>query len=266
MMKKYLAVALLLTLAGCKAIEYHPYDVAISTRNINAIGIEAIENECAGKQTIRFAWMGDSQRWYDETAAFVRDVNNRGDIDFVIHGGDITDFGLGREYDWVHDIMGDLKVPYVALIGNHDILGNGVDIFKSMYGPLNFSFIAGDTKFMCLNTNALEFDYQEPVPDFEFMLQQVGDTTTRNYHQTIVAMHSNPTDMQFNNNSGRIFQSIVKQSRNLMCCLHAHTHRYEGNDYFGDGVMYYSCASMKARSYLLFTVTKDNYSYELINF
>ena len=38
--------------------------------------------------------MGDSQRWYDETADFVSHLNKRDDIDFVIHGGDVSDFGV----------------------------------------------------------------------------------------------------------------------------------------------------------------------------
>ena len=38
--------------------------------------------------------MGDSQRWYDETLDFVGEINKRDDIDFVIHGGDMSDFGV----------------------------------------------------------------------------------------------------------------------------------------------------------------------------
>ena len=69
--------------------------------------------------------MGDSQRWYDETEDFVKEINKRNDIDFVIHGGDMSDFGLTKEFLWQRDIMNGLNVPYVALIGNHDCLGTG---------------------------------------------------------------------------------------------------------------------------------------------
>ena len=84
------------------------------------INIEQIEAKCKGKTTIRFITMGDSQRWYDETEDFVKEVNKRDDIDFVIHGGDMSDFGLTKEFLWQRDIMNGLKVPYVVLIGNHD--------------------------------------------------------------------------------------------------------------------------------------------------
>lgn len=86
-----------LLLAGCDLIDYHPYDVRISGEtDVNAHNIEQIEAKCKGKTTIRFITMGDSQRWYDETEDFVKEVNKRDDIDFVIHGGDMSDFRVDQ--------------------------------------------------------------------------------------------------------------------------------------------------------------------------
>ena len=155
---------------NCKMVDYHPYDVHISGEtNVNAQNIEQIESNCKGKTSIRFVAMGDSQRWYDETEDFVQAINQRDDIDFVIHGGDMSDFGMTNEFLMQRDIMNKLKVPYVVLIGNHDCLGTGEETYKAVFGATNFSFIAGDIKFICLNTNALEYDYSEPIPDFNFM-------------------------------------------------------------------------------------------------
>ena len=146
-----------LLVAGCDLIDYHPYDVDIKgERDINAKNIQKIEAKCLGKSTIRFIAMGDSQRWYDETVDFVNAVNKRDDIDFVVHGGDFSDFGLTDEFLWQRDIMNKLKVPYVGLIGNHDCLGTGEDAFRQIFGDTNFSFIAGGVKFVCLNTNAMD--------------------------------------------------------------------------------------------------------------
>ena len=267
-MKKIASCLLLigccLGITGCDMLEYHPYDVDVNYRNINAENIEKIEARCEGKESIRFVWMGDTQRWYDETEDFVAHVNRRNDIDFVMHGGDISDFGMGREFDWVHKIMRKLRVPYVALIGNHDILGNGLDVFEAMYGPVNFSFIAGKTKIVCLNTNALEFDYSEPVPDFEFIRKEFSDTETRDYDNTVVTMHANPFGDQFNNNAAYPFQAYITRFKDLRFCLHAHTHSFSVNDYFEDGIIYYGCDAMKKRSYIVFTVTPDDYEYELV--
>ena len=83
---------------------------------------------------------------------------------FIIHGGDYTEFGLKKEFEWNDDILSKLKVPYVGLIGNHDVIGNGDQVFRKIFGNENFSFVVSDVKFVCLNTNAIEYDYSHPVP------------------------------------------------------------------------------------------------------
>ena len=71
---------------------------------------------------IRIAFSGDTQRNYAKAKAFVDNVNTRNDIDFVILNGDISDFGLLAEFDYIYDIYAQLKVPFVCIIGNHDLV------------------------------------------------------------------------------------------------------------------------------------------------
>jgi len=248
-------------------IEYHPYDGRIKGETgINAKNIKKIEAACAGKTTIRFIMAGDSQRWYDETEDFVKSANKQEDIDFVIHGGDLADFGLTREFEWMRDILSKLKYPYVALLGNHDCLANGEQVFRKIWGEENFSFLAGDVKFICLNTNALEFDYSHPVPDFEFMKNEL-DNKVEGHEKTVFAMHVPPFNTQFNDNVAYVFQMFIKEFPNLQFCLNAHTHRLAADDLFDDGVIYYSPPNMKKRSYLVFTMMPDNkYEYEVVDF
>ena len=161
--KPLLLSFLCLLMGSCDMIDYHPYDVRINGEtDVNAHNIAEIEQKCKDKTTIKFVTMGDSQRWYDETLDFVGEINKRDDIDFVIHGGDMSDFGVTDEFLWQRDIMNKLHVPYVALIGNHDCLGTGEETYRAVFGDPNFSFIAGRVKFVCLNTNAMEFDYSRP--------------------------------------------------------------------------------------------------------
>ena len=153
MMKPYkplLLSFLCLLMGSCDMIDYHPYDVRINGEtDVNAHNIAEIEQKCKDKTTIKFVTMGDSQRWYDETLDFVGEINKRDDIDFVIHGGDMSDFGVTDEFLWQRDIMNKLRVPYVALIGNHDCLGTGEETYRAVFGDPNFSFIAGRVKFVC---------------------------------------------------------------------------------------------------------------------
>lgn len=260
---------LALLAAGCDhPFEYHSYELKLEKKykNINRKNIDRIRENDRPADTVRFAFMGDTQRWYDETQAFVKAVNKRHDIAFVVHGGDITDFGLKKEYCWIHDIMSRLNVPYVALVGNHDNLGSGREVYEAMYGPLNFSFIYGRVKFVCLNTNALEYDYSVPVPDFVFLSEQASDTVAGLYDSSIALMHVEPGDVVFNNNAREPFHEYLNRLRNLRFCVHAHAHRLMADDFFGDGIIYYGSDAMKSRSYLLFTVTPNNYSYEVVYF
>lgn len=267
MKKIYIYLFFLITFSGCEMIEYHPYDGRIKGETgINAKNIARIEEACKGKESIRFVMTGDTQRSYDETELFVKAVNKRNDVDFVIHGGDISDFGLTKEFLWQRDIMNKLKVPYVVLLGNHDCLANGMDIFQEVFGEVNFSFLAGNTKFICLNTNALEFDYSQPVPDFKFIEQQHKDERAE-YEKTIFAMHVRPYSEQFNNNVANVFQRYIKEFRKLQFCLNAHDHWAQVDDLFNDGVMYYGTPSVAKREYLLLTIKPDDtYDYEVIKF
>ncbi len=255
-------------LLGCDPFEYHPYDTRLDKKykNINAKNLEELRAKDRHSDTVRFVFMGDSQRWYDETEDFVKHVNRRDDIDFVVHGGDISDFGMKKEFCWIHDIMSKLRFPYMAIIGNHDHLGSGEEIFRSIYGELNFSFVYGSVKFVFLNTNALDFDYGTPVPDFEFIRREVGDTLTVPYSQTVVMMHARPGSVVFNNNVSVVFHEYIKRFKNLRFCIHAHSHQLKEEDIFEDGIIYYGSDAMVHRNYLLFTVAKDKYTYEVVYF
>lgn len=263
---KYVAVLCLL-LAGCGDLfDYHPYDVRFSgERDINRHNISRIETACRDKDTLRVVFMGDTHNWYGDTQDMVDRINERDDVDFVVHGGDLTDCGTTKEYVWQRDLLGRLRVPYVALIGNHDFLGTGDEVFSVMYGPVDFSFIAGRVKFVCLNTNATEYDCMAAVPNFDFMEEQLTADSAL-FDRTVLCMHARPFCEQFNNNVSKAFEHYVLLFPGLQFCYHAHNHRLEANDLYGDGVMYYGSDCAAGRSYLFFTLTPDGYDYEVVCF
>lgn len=79
-------------------------------------------------------------------------------------------------------------------------------------------------------------------------------------------MHAKPHSEQFDNNVAKIFQYAIKQFPGLQCCLHGHGHKFTVDDIFGDGVLYYQCDNIEKRTYLLFTINKEGYTYEHIVF
>lgn len=258
------AVWLLCT--GCDLIEYHPYDTRVTgERGINAANAARIERHCAGRRRIRFAMISDTQRRYDETRDAVRALNARGDIDFVLHGGDLSDFGATKEFLWQRDILNGLRMPYVCLIGNHDCLGTGEEVFGEVFGDPDFAFTAGSVRFVCLNTCAIEFDYSHPVPDLDFIDREY-ETLGPAVEHTVFAMHVRPGIMEFNNNVFKVFQYYTNRFPGLGFCLCGHEHRLFREDIYGDGVIYYGCADIGKRVYLLFTIDEEGYACEEVAF
>lgn len=259
-----LAVVAALCSAAC--VEYHPYDTRIDGRtDMNAANIARIEAACAGRRSIRFAVISDTQRWYDETEAAVDALNCRDDLDFVLHAGDIADFGMRSEFELQRDILNRLKVPYVCLIGNHDCLATGEIIFREVFGDYNTAFTAGNVRVLCLNTNAMEFDSREAVPNFGFIGAQL-ETFPDGAEKTVAVMHAQPFSEQFDNDVAEIFEHYLRSFPALQFCVHGHSHAVRVDEPFGDGVIYYQCANVGKRSYLLFTLNDDGYEYEAVYF
>lgn len=260
----YIFIATLI-LSSCNMIEYHPYDCNITgANNLTNINIEKIE-QLSYSDTLRFALISDTQRWYNDTYDLVKALNCRNDISFVVHCGDLTDFGATNEFVWMRDILQKLHHPYVCLIGNHDFLGTGLNAYNHIYGDLNFSFTAGETRFLCVNTNALEYDDNDLIPDMQFLDNELEKITTK-IKNTIVAIHAEPFSEQFNNKKTHIFHKKINEFPNLLCVLTGHGHSFHDKELFEDGTHYIMCPCVHEREYIIFTIVNGKQSYEICEF
>ncbi len=177
----------------------------------------------------------------------------------------MTDFGSSREFEWTREKLLGLNKPFVVLLGNHDCLGTGNQTYEAMFGSPDFSFIAGRVKFVCLNTNAIEYDYSRAVPNFDFMESQVTENAA-DFDRTVVCMHAPPYSEQFNNNVAKVFNYYTQQFPGLMFCLFGHGHQTEQEDIYENGVMYYEVGNAPKHQYYIFTITPKDYRYEIIDF
>lgn len=261
-----IGLSLIVVLQGCDLFEAHPYDVDISgDRDILFKNIERIEASTSGHEGLRFAMISDTQGAYDETVDAVKAINGE-NVDFVLHGGDLSDYGMTKEFMRQRDILDKLDVPYVCVIGNHDCLGTGEEAFQAVFGPLNFAFTAGNVRFICLNTNAMEYDYSRPVPDFGFLENELA-CMLAGVDKTVFLMHVKPYEMVFNNNVAKVFQRYVSSFPGVQFCLYGHEHKFSADDLFGDGIIYYQCPNIAKRQYLIFTINADDtYDYEIKSF
>lgn len=276
-----LAIGLSLLLSGCELLDYHPYEGRIKgDTHLTDANCKRLERLNLGAQ-FKFAFISDTQRWYDDTDDAVASINARRDIDFVIHGGDMTDYGITKEFEWMRDCLSHLHMPWLTVIGNHDFQGHGEHIYSEMFGPYNYAFTAGHVRFLMINTVALELDYSTPVPDFEFLdresryLNLINSQYPDSINRTIVVMHSRPNDEQFNNNVALPFDRYLQlfpgmtREEGAPCrsfCLNGHNHHTETLEPFDDGILFYGIANIHKRVYYVITINDDCYEMELVEF
>lgn len=278
-------------LCGCSQLEYLPYTADIDgAHDINTREINRLQSSGLALP-LKIAVIGDSQGYWDDLDDCMKVLSGRGDIDIILHAGDVSDFGLAKEFKWTRDIMEKYGIPYLTVIGNHDCMGNGEDVFRYIYGPENFSLNVAGTHIVGLNTIALEYDYSRPVPDFTFIENDIRAVNALNEAHpgsilhTIVLMHSCPFDEQFNNNVAMVFNYYLEKYPGMAAdatrtgddgteepwasqsfCVNGHNHRVSITDKFDNGILYYQCADIRKRNYLLFTITETGYEYETIDF
>jgi 3',5'-cyclic-AMP phosphodiesterase len=170
----FLVLYSLVSLTGCDQFEFSPNQNSDQTSPLNLNLLNAAKlRQSADDDTVTIVFSGDSQRWYDEQERFVNKVNTLSEVDLVLLAGDISDFGLLQEFKWVHKRLSGLHAPYIGVVGNHDLVGNGRAVFEKMFGPLNYSFVYRGIKFIAHNTNGLESPGQN-VPDLNWLIWSCG--------------------------------------------------------------------------------------------
>lgn len=262
----YVLFLFALSLLSCENLfEYNPNEVLIkeSERNLNQKNLEKI-NALPQTDTLRFIVMGDTQRWYDESVDFVKSANQQRDIAFVVHCGDMSDFGLSKELKWVNEIMLKLKYPYVAVVGNHDTVANGPLAFKKMYGDLDFSFEVGDNKFIMINTNSREYQFDGSTPNLPWLRTQLNDNPENK--NAIVIAHVPPFDADFDSRLQKEYAEILAEHPNVKYTFYGHQHAFKEGEFYNDGVQYFLTTSMNKRGYLVVTTWKGGYKVDQIEF
>lgn len=258
------SLMLALLLGACEKWEYSPYEVRLNAdeRDINARNIARIEGAALGADdTLQFILTADLQGFYEENGEMVESIKRRNDARFVLVGGDLTDFGLTKELKWIHDDFKTLSIPYVAVIGNHDAVNNGQQAFRAMYGEYNTSFAVGNSKFILLNTNYLEFDKQ--VPDLDWLEKELIAASA--YENIFVLSHIPPQNYEFGPDKTDRYYTLVSKY-NVRYSLHGHNHSFM-EYYPHDGkVPYLQTAAADDREYLVFTVIGENVRYERVQF
>lgn len=260
------ALLLGVMLMSCeRPFEYSPYEVRIKDgyEDLTAKNLEKLGKQTAGS-TVTVAVIGDSQRFYDDIDGFVKSVNANPDIDFVLHLGDISDFALAREFQWVHDDLKELRVPYLTVIGNHDLLANGNKAYRLMYGPEDYTFDFGGIRFAMMNTNSREYEDDSNLPRIDELKRFIGDTSE--YDQLVVCGHVPPVSDDINQALVPIFNSTIANSGKAEVMLFGHDHRYYFTEDYAQNVDLLRVAAFDDREYVLMSFTAGSYDQTRITY
>ncbi|GGK72645.1 metallophosphoesterase [Rufibacter glacialis] len=253
-------------LVSCDGLfEYHPNQIILeeSEKNLTQKNLNRLLAQ-PPQDTLTILLMGDTQRFYDATQAFVKKANTYPHIDFVVHLGDISDFGMSQEYQWVHDLMKDLRWPYLTVIGNHDMLGNGRKVYRKMYGAFNYSFVYGTTKFVLADTNGREAGFSGKVPDLDWLAAELTPEPGATWQQAVVLSHVPPFDNDFDPALERPYHETLVRSKRVPLSLHGHKHSWTTEAKYGGQVLYHVTTFVKERGFTLLTLWQGGYRLERV--
>ncbi len=271
----YLCIFILgvsLQLVGC--IQYSPYEIRLKEheKNLTEKAIRRIASLPA-TDTVCFAFIGDAQRFYDDALALTESINKQPGILFTIGAGDITDFGLVMEYQAMLQILSLLHMPFLTVVGNHDLLYNGYYIYQEMFGPFDFQFTYSGFRFVFVNTNSREFYFNGTVPNIALMAENLKDTA--NYKTAIVIAHIPPGNDDFDNRLNNKYINTLLSNPKVKLHLNGHNHdfrHFTWNDSNGRVINCYNSYSLDKRYYLVFKVwhsdstSNPGYSVQTIKF
>ncbi len=248
---------ILTLLSACSdIIEYSPFEVKVSDKNINSKNIQLLSIN--NNEEFAFAYLSDTHSFYDEFLNAINLINKDNEILFVIVGGDFTNLGLSQEYEWYLQCIKKIRVPVLTLIGNHDYLSNGGYLYEKMFSPTNFSFILGNYKFIFFDD--VVWENNNKSPNFNWLLSQfLNDNTTKK----ILITHIPPWSDQIEKGYQKFFIQILKNNTPFLM-LFGHTHKFDQGRYYN--IPYLVSGTIEDKRYYKITICKEQFKIDKINF
>jgi Icc-related predicted phosphoesterase len=247
-----------------KIFDYSPYaiDFEEHERNLNVKNYNRLKSDSEPDSIIKIACTGDSHRFYDETEAFVNQVNEMDSVDFVLHVGDLADFGLPKQFQWGNGLLENLKVPYFVTVGNHDLVGNGLEAYKALFGSLDYSFIYQGIKFVLVNTNSREFEFDGSVPNLQSLDNELIPSAY--FTKAVVVFHVPPFDVDFDSQLETRFEETLLKYNNVLFTVHGHLHHHSITQPYSDSLVYVNVFGAEHLRFNVITISNSSYHVETV--
>ncbi len=243
-------------LMGCVSCVFTPWgtNVPDSYRDLNKKNIEKIATQNRpDSDGIKFIVISDPQGSPLTVRALIKKINARPDVDdfaFITVLGDFTNQGLQMEYQMMIESLLTSDLPFLGIVGNHDLISKGKTLYTETFGEMNFSFAAGGVKFIAYNDNRLEMP---EVPDYRWLAGQLeGDS---NRLATVVMAHTpwlETTDTDERTAIKQLFQSF-----GVDLAIFGHVHEGGFFETFGMKMVEVGQLSASNLNYAVVQITND---------
>jgi 3',5'-cyclic-AMP phosphodiesterase len=249
---KFSLIILTFFFEACNKFESSPYQNADRSglpSELNRMNLDKLRTKTQfADDTVRIVFSGDTQRFYDEVELLVEKTKDIPHVDFLILAGDITDFGLAAEFLWIHSRLDKLHVPYVCVIGNHDLIANGEALYEKIFGEKNFSFRFRGYKFIFHDTNGREYGFNGQVPDLAILDRELQDSTVL----CIGVSHVPPFNEDFDPTLEAGYSNLLASKPAFLLSLHGHLHGGLDTNWYNDHVRYMVTPTVgKREAYLI---------------
>jgi len=219
-------------LAGYLAVDIWDDVAPVGTHDWIADQLKALH--VADPGNFHFIVYGDNRGNNPPFASILDAVAADPSIAFVIGNGDLVKRPGKEDYrQFIQQVRGRLRVPFIPAPGNHDIDDDGL-LWRGILGLLNYSFRVGPNAFIVFDDNAADSLGENQMQWLERALADAQDCDTR-----IVVMHI----PLFDRANGTIGHCIPEDlSSRLLEIFHkgrvtyvfaSHVHGYLKGDYEG---------------------------------
>lgn len=251
-----LLVTLLSFLVGCQ-YEVTPWQTDVNCSDglrtqANIEKLQRLEDEVGFKDEFQVAIVSDPQQYPGNFEEIIKHVNGLEPVDFIIVSGDLTETGIKAEFEWTCKAMEKTDKPIFAIVGNHDAISFGKEIWLETFGPYDFSFDYQGVRFIAVNDNRYEFGN---VPDRDWLAQQAAGDESRRY--TILASHNPPWE-------GTDISSYL-DSLGIDLGLHGHEHRFDFWQFSDVLLEHHVTSTAKEEEFGLLTVNSAGLTVENCN-
>ncbi|MEP2023892.1 MAG: metallophosphoesterase [Reichenbachiella sp.] len=245
----FLLIVSMVFLYSCiDLFQYSPNAISLdeSQKDLNRKNYEELLSK-EGDDTVRFVFAADTQFATDELKILVDQLNNIEGIDFMLLAGDLVQKGTSKEYKWLHRELERLNIPYFGIVGNHDFERNAENIFEAMFGERDFSFEYKHTKFICIDTNSKEWNWNGKVPDISWLQSEIDAADANDdIDKVYVISHVAPYDhVFFDAELEYDFANAIGSSPKVIASLHSHSHKWKISRPYPDKKIYLQVTSVK---------------------